>query len=390
MRILHLVDDWLFTDGTVSVFKAFDIENKFVVLRIGDDKTRYNIKSAEVEIIQVGTDAYNELLESMKWDLVWVYQLVPAKAEFVSKLDKSVPVMWSVYGIDYIKYSGRWLYGRRTTRLFRKLASNRTFVVTIAKYIAGRLGVSRFLPFWDCRFFRRINYFSCVVPEEELWVRGAIGKRKSARRLNFHFCSNDKTYRSFYPTVNLLSKKVWVGNSATLSNNHLDVFELIKQSRLNDEYNIISPLSYSYDLGAKDLPQIVADEGRRCFGSRFTTVTDVLPREEYINLMSSCSIFVFGVRRQQAGGNIRIALTCGGCVFLDRRNPIYEHYLNKGVLVYPIERIEEGFDKIIEEFRPHQRQNIEILCDRYGVENRLSEINDTVRFLRRDICCEYD
>ena len=77
-------------------------------------------------------------------------------------------------------------------------------------------------------------------------------------------------------------------------------------------------------------------------------------------------------------------------MFLDRRNPIYEHYLNKGVLVYPIERIEEGFDKIIEEFRPHQRQNIEILCDRYGVENRLSEINDTVRFLRRDICCEYD
>lgn len=385
MRILHLVDDWVFTDGPVNVFKGFDVENRFVVLRQTDDKTLRRVKSPDVEVVQVGTSEYKGLLDSGKWDLVWVYNLVPAKAKLVSALGKSVPVVWSVYGVDYIKYSGHWLYGWRTTRQFMKLASARTVATTIAKCLAGRLGISRFLPFWDCQFFNRVNYFSCVVPEEESWIRGAVGRRKSVKRVNFHFCSREGADRALYPLVNLSAKRVWVGNSATLSNNHLDIFSAISKTASNNEYCIVSPLSYSYDVGADKLVQVVTTAGIRFFGDRFSAINEIIPRVNYIRIMSSCSVFVFGVRRQQAGGNTYIALRCGGCVFLDRRNPVYEHYRKMGVVVYPLERIAEGFDTIVEEFRPHQIRNVEILFNQGNADRMIGEIKETVEFLKKDI-----
>lgn len=101
--------------------------------------------------------------------------------------------------------------------------------------------------------------------------------------------------------------------------------------------------------------------------------------------MSSCSIFIFGMKRQQAAGNIRIALLCGGCVFLDTHNPVYKHYINMGVVLYPLERIAEGFDKILAEFKPHQKSNIEIISQVRSKDVMIKEIEETVEFLRNEI-----
>ena len=386
MKILHLVDDWVFTDGPVEAFRGIDVESRFVVLRGNDDKTRYKVKSCDVEIVQIGSREYDELLDSKKWDLVWVYNLTSEKARFVLALGKDVPVIWSVYGIDYVRYSGHWLYGLRTTLLFLKFAPIKTTIMTIVAYCAGKLGISRFLPRLECKFFKRVNYFSCVVPEEESWIRGAVGWRSSVKAMKFHFCSNKSSKSFLYPLVDLSVKRLWVGNSATLTNNHLEILSAIKKVDLKGEYSILTPLSYSYDVSHGELVSLVTDVGRHYFLDRFIPITEMMPFNEYVKLMSSCAIFVFGVRRQQSAGNIITALRCGGCVFLDRRNPVYEHYRKMGVIVYPLEKMKDGFCKVVEEFMPHQKRNVEILSQKCNFQCFLADIKETVDSLKNDIC----
>lgn len=58
---------------------------------------------------------------------------------------------------------------------------------------------------------------------------------------------------------------IWVGNSATLSNNHLDLFEILKNLTLPDNYKIYTPLSY----GNNELANYIEKKGERLFWRPF-------------------------------------------------------------------------------------------------------------------------
>ena len=240
----------------------------------------------------------------------------------------------------------------------------------------------------ECQFFNRVNYFSCVVPEEEAWLRNVVGWRTTVKYVKFNFCL-PKSTKLVYPLVNLSEKNIWIGNSCTLTNNHLEVFSLIPRGLCNiNDYKIVVPLSYTSFLGIEEegkLDKIIINKGIEMFGERFKPITEFMPYSEYVKLMSTCSIFIFGVKRQQAVGNIRIALSCGGCVFLDKINPVYKHFKNIGLVVYPLERISDGFDKILEEFKPHQMNNIKIISQLENNNRRIEEVEKTVDFLKNEI-----
>jgi hypothetical protein len=100
--------DWLFTDGTASVFKTLPTENYFVVLK-SDNDTLNKVKSTDVKAIHVGSEEYYNLLKSDQWDIVWVFGVNKSGADFVRQLDQTVIVVWSPYGIDYVDFSGHWM-----------------------------------------------------------------------------------------------------------------------------------------------------------------------------------------------------------------------------------------------------------------------------------------
>ena len=382
LRILHLMRDWIFTDGTVSVFKTLPTENRFVVLKGGDNKLD-KVKSPDVTPIRVGSTEYYGLLKSGQWDVVWVFGVNANFANLVRQLDKSVTVVWSPYGIDYVDFSGHWLYGLATTKLFLSTTPLRRVIKLVSAWVLARLHLIRFMPRWECRFFRRVNYFSSVVPTEESWIRPLIGK--NAKRVNFHYTSA-LSHEIDYPIVDLCAKRVWVGNSATLTNNHIEVFTKIKHLVADLECDVIVPLSYTRDgEGEDEVTRAVLTAGEESFGKRFRPIKKLMCFDEYIKLMSSCSVFIFGHRRQQSVGNTVIALKCGGCVFLDPRNPVYQYYVSQGIRVYPISRINEGIENIIKEFIPFQEANIKAVKELYGHTKLLQEIRDTVNFLEREV-----
>lgn len=386
LRILHLMRDWMFTDGTVSVFKTMPTENRFVVLKNGSGAGFEKVKSIDdVTTVQVGSKEYYDLLKPGQWDIVWVFGVNVNSARFVRCLERSVAVVWSVYGIDYVDHSGHWLYGFKTTKLMLRITPLKRIIKSLAAYVLARLHLIRFIPRWDCRFFRRVNYFSCVVPTEESWVRQVIGSRKDVKRVDFHYTSTT-TYEINYPIADLKAKRIWVGNSATLTNNHLEVFSQIGQTEKNSDYDIFAPLSYTRDGDVEnEVTRAILKAGERYFEGRFKPIRKIMAFEEYVKLMSSCSVFIFGHRRQQSAGNTLIALKCGGCVFLDPRNPVYQYYVSHGIRVYPISRIKEGVGDVIKEFMPFQQSNIKLVNELRDNKKLLQEIRDTVSFLEREV-----
>ena len=384
MRILHLLIDWVFDNAAIGIFSDMEkdcvLENRFVILRTSDDKVLHKIESRhKVDVIQVNTDAY-EWLKKEPFDIIWVHALTDIKARFVLSLPKRPVIVWSTWGYDYVRFANRWLYGLRTTRLWLKGTAFKSAVKSIMTYLVSITPWVRFLPHLYCKFFRVVDFYSTVVPEEEVFLSRILGKK--AKRIAFHYCSQ-KNRDVIWPRVDLSAKRIWIGNSATLTNNHLDVLPVIEECK---GFEIHIPLSYSTFPGDKVVSEAVEKEGKRRWGDRFYSHKDFLPFDEYRKLMGQCALFIFAHRRQQSGGNITLALRMGGCVVMDERNPIFQYAKRNGICLYSLSDLKRhGAERLIEDFRPRQLENMTKARELWRYERMMTEIRNSIGFLREKI-----
>lgn len=138
MKILHLIDDWVFADGAIEVFKSFNVENKFVILRCNDSKKVEKIKNAQdVIVVQINTDEYEGLVHG-DWDVVWVHGYIQIKGRFVARIDGRVAVVWSTWGFDYVKDVGLWPFGFWTTLLWIKITPLKEKTTFLPSVISSR------------------------------------------------------------------------------------------------------------------------------------------------------------------------------------------------------------------------------------------------------------
>lgn len=387
MKILHLVNDWWLTDCAVSIFKGYPfLENRFVFIQNADgvNTPLKIVKSvSDIERIAIGSDAYKDLLKPGQWDLVWVHGMHAEKIPFLRALDNSVKIFWMTWGFDYLDLQVQWLYSPRTMLYWLRHKRLLGVFRRVFFWIANKIGIVRFLPWPACRVFPKISYISSVVPTEEPLIRRLVGNRP--KWLAFH-CMKRKPVVEQYPVVNLDSKKMIAGNSAYITCNHLDVFHIVARFK---NYQIFSPLSYTMDggIGGSTYADDMIEEGQRLLGERFHPLKDYMPYVEYLKLLSSCSVYVYGNRRQQALGNINMALKMGGIVFLHPANPIYKYYKNNGVLIYSISELRpDKIDGIIAEFRPRQSENIQRINELSGFSRLLANVDATMQYLLRDVC----
>ena len=382
MKILHLIDDWVFADGPINAFKTFDVENKFVVLRYGGDKDLKKINNiGDVDVIEIGTEEYQRLIKE-DWDVIWVQGYNTQKCRFIADVPKNIIVVWSTWGYDYVQYSGQWLFGFRTTLLWLRKTSIRTIVGVLMKFLAGMLGIARFLPRAECLFFRRVNYYSTVVPNERVFLSRILGRK--AEQISFHYITARKSIDQVHPVVSLDSKKIWIGNSATLTNNHLDVFHMLKGHC--DGYEILTPVSYTLNGEVRDsVTEAIEYSGRELFGSHYRPIQSFMPFTEYVNLMTTCSAFIFAHKRQQAVGNLVIALRCGGCVFMDSNSPVYKYFTSKGFYIYSLSDIKRGLEAVIKDFSPKQAINMRLMDEVRGRDVLIGEIRESVHYLDTEI-----
>lgn len=153
---------------------------------------------------------------------------------------------------------------------------------------------------------------------------------------------------------------VLVGNSATDTNHHLEVFEMLKRFPL-EKMEVYVPLSY----GEASYRNMILREGRRLLGGAFHPIMDYMKYEDYVRFLAGMDIGIFNNDRQQGMGNITIMLALGKKVYARDDTSMWKRYINEGKCIYPISLIKESeFDTFVF-FDEKDKQRNEMLEDNY-------------------------
>ncbi|HHX57499.1 MAG TPA: TDP-N-acetylfucosamine:lipid II N-acetylfucosaminyltransferase [Clostridiales bacterium] len=136
---------------------------------------------------------------------------------------------------------------------------------------------------------------------------------------------------------------ILLGNSATETNHHIDALDMLKKfSKENIE--IICPLSY----GSREYAERVIEYGKKYFNAKFIPLINLIPKDEYLKLLSDVRIAMFNNDRQQGMGNISRLLATGCKVYLKNDTSMWSFYKNRGYSVNDIDNIKSlDFDELV-------------------------------------------
>ena len=257
--IVHLFEDQKFVDITIENFENISKgKNRYIVFS-DSSLLKYVNRADQVKILpnswkEINIDA---ILEDCK--LLIIHCLSPLKLYILKKIPKNITVVWSVWGADaYPYFDKKNLYEPLTDKVERssiKQLLKSTFIYNIYHFHKYRVfSVNK-----EIGTLKKINYLITVLPYEYELIKKEFQLR--AKYLDYNYGINRFNEQCF----SQLGDSVLLGNSSDYSNNHLDIFEFIKDS----DKKLIVPLSYA---GYRNYRDLVIKEGDKRFNTLFNPI----------------------------------------------------------------------------------------------------------------------
>lgn len=333
--IIHIATDEKFIDAAYEIYeKAFQGKNTFIILK-NAEQTEMKHLSNEKDFCFVDFENgfLKEIEEIAANSRVIVFHGLNYSQALVAKnLKKNERLfVWSVFGAEI--YNNPLIFSEKA---YGKL-TNKKFVSTLTNYLKDLLRKPFYRVFKksDDRHtlgvdaIKRMDYIG-ILYEEEFNLYRELEITYDSKFLPF----------TYYPVEIILDKtsgyvesnNILLGNSASFTNNHLEVFERLKKLDFTGHL-IMTPLSYGNQKYANQIIGI----GNKKLGENFKPLTEFLPLFEFQKILQSCGIVIMNHYRQQAVGNVMNAIYLGAKVYLSNRNTLY-HYLKRiGCHVYCVE-----------------------------------------------------
>lgn len=333
--IIHIALDEKFIDTAYDIYeKAFPNINSFLILRRPEEDIKYLNKIDKYRFVQTNTNFIKTIEEyTSSARIVIFHGMSDIQALVVKKLrKKSKKYVWVPFGTEV--YNNKYI----VKNLSISPITYKSFVFSKKKWIKEILRPAYYLLLKGekspklriKKSFMKMDYIT-ILYEEELWNYMKLGI------VNPHIEFVKFTYYPIDIVINANSdfvngRNILLGNSASYTNNHLEVFEILKKFDLK-EFSIITPLSY----GKKDYANKIINLGNEFFGDRFQPITDFKPLREYHKILQCCGVAIMNHSRTQATGNIITLLFLGSKIFLSKETTIF-HYLKRiGCFVFSIE-----------------------------------------------------
>lgn len=313
-KIVHIVEVEKFTEGYVNFMKIrmLQQEHFFILLDFGK-----NLKLVDQNRIYWISD-YKELLFNIQIRKI----LLGANKIIISGLFACSNVV-TLFGPKIIKKTYIHFWGADFYNLRNKNANLKEGIKRILKYrcfkkCAGLI----FLIDGEYEKFIGITHIhnkSFVAPMP----------LDPQRRINYDDYRIHKEKES-------IPIRILVGNSATETNQHIEVFKILKDFPL-DKIEVYVPLSY----GNNKYRELVLKEGNRILGTAFHPILEYMEIEKYTKLLSLIDVGIFNNNRQQAMGNINALLALGAKLFLKKGTSMWDKYKRDGYIIYPTEAIKD-------------------------------------------------
>lgn len=363
--ILHLFDDEKVVNRAIESFEKA-LPGRNVYLCFANDSIKF---------VQVRPNLYfvkdNDVCDEVdytKVSAIIIHLLTPRKILFVKKyINKKIPVYWIMWGADYynellagnglnIYYEPYFLgYKFYVKKLIFKIGcktnSLRKFEIFIANYITHCLT-------------NKYDFEVCLKYCTSLF-------QNKININDFFYYPIDHILNSNLLNSFVKGNRILLGNSASFTNNHNYAFKYLKDIDLHDK-TIVTPLSYG---GNRKYINHVISQGRRLFPERYEPLLKFLPLDEYNRLMLEAEVCIFSSWRQEANGNVVIALYLGAKVFMSNRSPLYKRYKDMGIVLFELESITE--EQLNTPLSIEDRQNNRtILLNRFSAERQIEVIKN--------------
>lgn len=335
-KIIHLAHDEKFIKYAYKQFKELEIfNNDFRILSHRIPKTDFkhiDFDHNRIEIENLTSPSFISVLN--QYDLVVIHFLNEKYFSFIKNKNMTSPILWLGWGGDYYHLIDTTYRSKLYKTLTNNLINESKFFLTnflksIFKKMKRRSAI---------RVMNRIDYFAPVLYEDYQLI-----KNQHVNFLPKYIDWNYGTLEHFIKGVEdhkVCYNNILIGNSSTPSNNHLDLFNILKKRSLCQ--NVIVPLNYG-DIKYGDK---IENEALKTFGSQVVVLREFLDYKDYLKLISSCGLVFMGHIRQQALGNILVLLYIGSKIFFYKDSVTYQYLKRNGLIVYELESFHEKKENI--------------------------------------------
>jgi len=179
---------------------------------------------------------------------------------------------------------------------------------------------------------------------------------------------------NLYKEFNLPEKEhstvnIQVGNSASPSNNHLEIFDMLVAYK-EQNIKIFAPLSYGDPGYAKEVIRV----GKLLFGEKFVSLTDFMEFNQYLEFLAQVDIAIFNHERQQAMGNTITLLGLGKKVYMRNDVTPWAFFEKQGIKVFGVDKFNISLMPI--ELAASNKEKIESHFSEQILSQQLLEILD--------------
>jgi len=336
--ILHIARDEKFIDGGLAYFDAFfPGRNKLVLLQTQKEQSRKFVKYANAASV-----FFASRKEALFWvrsiapsDFIVMHGMDPLQALLVNMLPKTQKVLWINLGFEIYNQLGEFradLWGEHTRAIQPKQISElsrvwhwrmNAWLGRFAKAPTTLQGVYRamFRAQWVGNFIK--EDWDCICqriafPNQRIWMLYNDIDETIGKDLLEQYCQGSN---------------IWLGNSATPENNHLEALARLAEFPLGTS-KVICPLSY----GNASYAERCSAAAEKILPGRMQILREFMDRNDYNRLMLSCPVVIMNHWRQQAVGNVLTALWLGARVYMSEKSTVYRHFANLGILIFTVEK----------------------------------------------------
>lgn len=340
--ILHVASD---SQHFASMYKRFeefsDYECVFLLMpkKPGHEDEDYCfIKVYKDNIVQAADwEEWKSFFSHPEVDIIYYWGVFPDFFKSVESIGKDKIVILWVFGRDVYEVVDTSYPPILSVRLYKP----RTFTLLnwqrVKRFHLIRNNLAYMIPDYDLlrgksdrrALFKRADYIETPLPIEYEQIKKSL--RLSAKP----FMSAGRGCEPLTQIVLHDSPgKILVNNSGSFTNNHLDVIHVLRKADVKGR-EIVFPMNYGFGKGVLLMKMLkYKDFG----GSHTVFLENILPIEEYWNLVRQTTHAVFGPLRQQALGNIFWCFAFGVKVFLYEDGVLYKQFIRDGFKVFSIEK----------------------------------------------------
>ncbi len=386
LNIVHVFDDEKFINHAIEIFEYLNLDSSHYYVIVEEGFTEYrHVKSKLVKPLALNSESSylgfaKSINETSGRTVVLVHALSYRKQKIVNLLNEDVLKVWFIWGYDLynmwkpLKY--KVLDSSTSKHVNKKIPLKTKIVNTIFfKYNFHLLfkGLSKIYKGAYYKAVQKMDIAVPVLPTEKKYI-GSINNKLTYAP--FTYGSLELLLGNLVSKNALDSKNILVGNSATPTNNHIEVFNKLSKFDLGDR-KVIVPLNYG-DRG--DYLNFVLEQGKLLFGENFFPILDFMPLEEYNKLILSCNIAFFNHIRQQAVGNIIIMYYFGAKLFFNDEGVTYGYYESEQFMVRSLKELNQShLEKgITQSEYKNNKEQCERLYSQKAVQDKVSKLFQTI------------